>query len=178
LPGPLSGDTMSIHSQSCSIGAHDFLFDFGRVYFICEKRMERTLRIVQDFDYTGSTTLCITRLHPDLLQERIPGRTVDSVWLSERVGQNNIPPNQLHRINQRMASFLIGKKSAVILFDGIEYLCLFNDFLKVQMFLEQANDLIMASKAIMLIPIDPVSLDPRSMAKLRRYAEVVDPILG
>jgi hypothetical protein len=44
--------------------------------------------------------------------------------------------------------------------------------------LEQANDLIMASKAIMLIPIDPVSLDPRSMAKLRRYAEVVDPILG
>jgi hypothetical protein len=169
---------MSIQQQSCTIGAHDFLFDFGRVYLICEKRMERTLRILQDFDYSGSTSLCITRLHPDLLSERMPGRTMDSVWLSERNGANNISPNQLHRITQRIASFLIGKKNAVILLDGIEYLCLFNDFVKVQMFLEQLNDMVMASKAIMLVPIDPVSLDPRSMAKLRRYAEVVDPSLG
>ncbi|MBI0584169.1 MAG: DUF835 domain-containing protein [Methanomassiliicoccus sp.] len=164
---------MSIQTANFSVGEHDFLFDYGRVYLVCEKRMDKTLRILQDFDYSGATTLCVTRLHPDLLQERMPGKCVESAWLSERVGTANIHPNQLHRIAQRIGTFLIGKRNAVVLLDGIEYLCLFNDFVKVQMFVEQVNDLIMASKAIMLIPLDPVSLDQRSLARLRRYAEVV-----
>jgi archaellum biogenesis ATPase FlaH len=61
----------------------------------------------------------------------------------------------------------------VIMLDGIEYLCLFNDFNRVQMFVEHINDLVMASGAILLIPLDPQSLDQRSLARLRRYAEVV-----
>jgi hypothetical protein len=153
----------------------DLLFDFGRIYFVCEKRMERTLRILQEFHYSGSSSLCLTRLHPDLLQEKLPGMTVESSWLSERPGSSNIPPNQLHRISQRIGTFLLGKKNAVVLLEGVEYLTLFNDFVKVQMFLEQANDQIMTSNALMLVPLDPESMDVRSIAKLRRFAEIVAP---
>lgn len=140
--------------------------------------MERTLRILQEFYYSGSKTLCVTRLHPDLLQERMPGITVESTWLSERCGANSIPPNQLHRISQRIGGFLLGKKNALVLLEGIEYLTLFNEFLKVQMFLEQVNDQIMSSRAIMLVPLDPESMDVRSIARLRRFAEVVAPQYG
>jgi len=54
-------------------------------------------------------------------------------------------------------------------------LTLFNDPTKVQMFLEQVNDGIMASRALMLVPLDPLSMDPRYVARLRRFAEIVTP---
>lgn len=175
VPIPQRSYTASINPLSSCTGEQDILFDFGRIYFICEKRMERTLRILQEFHYSGSKSLCLTRLHPDLLQEKMPGITLESSWLSERPGVNNIPPNQLHRLSQRISSFLLGKKNAVVLIEGVEYLTLFNDLVKVQMFLEQVNDMIMSSKALVLVPLDPQSMDVRSIARLRRFAEVVAP---
>jgi hypothetical protein len=165
----LSADLVSLSA------GEDFLFDFGRIYFVCEKKMERTLRILQDFVFSGSKALCVTRLHPDLLQEQMPGVSLECAWLSERPGAANIPPNQLHRISQRVSTFLMGKRNAVVLLEGVEYLTLFNDPTKVQMFLEQVNDGIMASRALMLVPLDPLSMDPRYVARLRRFAEIVTP---
>lgn len=178
LPIPFRGYSTNIDPLSLSRGGHDFLFDYGRIYFVCEKRMERTLHYLQEFHYSGSKTLCVTRLHPDLLKEHVPGMAFESIWLSERYGTNNIPPNQLQKIQQRIGSFLIGKRNAVVLLEGIEYLSLFNDLVKVQMFIEQVNDQIMSSKAILLVPVDPVSMDVRSFARLRRFAEVVAPQLA
>lgn len=174
VPIPQRGCT-SVTPLGLNSGEQEFLFDPGRIYFVCEKRMERTLRILQEFYYSGSKALCVTRLHPDLLQERMPGISAECTWLSERCGPNNIPPNQLHRISQRISGFLLGKKNAVVLLEGIEYLALFNDFTRVQMFLEQVNDQIMISRAIMLVPLDPDSMDVRSIAKLRRFCEVIAP---
>ncbi|MBM4237826.1 MAG: DUF835 domain-containing protein, partial [Euryarchaeota archaeon] len=57
--------------------------------------------------------------------------------------------------------------------DGIEYLSLFNDFSRLQMFVEQINDIVMESRAILLIAVDPRLFDPRSLARLQRFAEVV-----
>jgi Protein of unknown function (DUF835) len=173
VPGPLKVDTVGINSLNVNMGEDSILFDYGRVYLICEKRMDKTLRALQDFIYSGSSTMCISRMHPEHLHERMPDKSIESIWLSERNGANNISPDQLNRIINRIGGFLMGKKNAVILLDGIEYLCLFNDFNKVQMFVEQINDLVMASGAILLIPLDPQSLDPLSLARIRRYAEVV-----
>ncbi len=173
VPGHLKDDAIGIHSLNINTGEDSFLFDYGRVYLICEKRLDKTMRVLQDFIYSGSTTMCVSRMHPDILYERLPDKKVESIWLSERNGANNISPDQLNRVINRIGSFLMGKKNAVIMLDGIEYLCLFNDFNRVQMFVEQINDLVMASGAILLIPLDPLSLDQRSLARLRRYAEVV-----
>lgn len=173
VPGPLKSDTVALHSLNVNTGEDSFLFDYGRVYLVCEKRMDKTMRVLQDFIYSGSPTMCVSRTHPDHLNERVPNKGIESIWLSERSGTNNISPEQLNRVINRIGGFLMGKKKAVILLDGIEYLCLFNDFDKVQMFVEQINDLVMASGAILLIPLDPQSLDLRSLARLRRYAEVV-----
>ena len=132
-----------------------------------------TLRMLQDFDYSGAATLCVSRTHPDLLRERIPGCRIEAIWLSERIGDNNISPDQLHKILHRISNFLIENENAVVMFDGIEYLSLFNDFQKVQMFVEEVNDMIMTSGSILLMPIDPDSLDRRSVARLSRFAEVI-----
>jgi archaellum biogenesis ATPase FlaH len=64
-------------------------------------------------------------------------------------------------------------ENAVIMFDGIEYLTLFNDFQKVQMFVEEVNDMIMTSESILLMPVDPEALDGRSIARISRYTEII-----
>ena len=52
MPIPQRGNTLSADLVSLSAG-EDFLFDFGRIYFVCEKKMERTLRILQDFVFSA-----------------------------------------------------------------------------------------------------------------------------
>ena len=64
-------------------------------------------------------------------------------------------------------------KNSVVMLDGIEYLTLFNEFQKVQMFVEEVNDMIMTSGSILLMPVDPDALDTRSIARLSRYTEVI-----
>lgn len=177
MPIPQRGCTSSA-PLSLNSGEQEFLFDPGRICFVCEKRMERTLRFLQEFYYSGSKLLCVTRLHPDLLQERLPGMAMETTWLCERNGPNSIPPNQLHRISYRIEGFLLDNRSSVILLEGIEYLALFNDVLRLQTFVEQINDQIMMSKAVMLIPLDPDSMDTRTIARLTRYAEIVIPQSG
>jgi archaellum biogenesis ATPase FlaH len=155
------------------LGGDNVTFDYGRCYIICEKRIDKATKIVQDFFYSGSCTLCITRMHPGVLNEKIPDTCHTSKWLSEQSGPNNIGPRQLNKIVDCIREFLAGKKNAVILLDGIEYLALFNSFEKIQMFYETVYDQVMASGAILIIPLDPQSLDQRSLARLRRYSEIV-----
>lgn len=173
MPGSIKIETSNVASMGMGAGEYNHLFDQGRLYLVCEKRMEKTIRVLEDFTYSGATTLCISRMHPDLLRERLPRGNMEYIWLSERNGNNNISPSQLHRVLQRIGAFLLGNKNAVVLFDGIEYLTSFNDFNKVQMFVEELNDMIMRSGSILLMPIDPDSFDPRSVARLRRFTEVI-----
>lgn len=173
VPGPIKYEEQKVEPLSVDMGIEPITFDYGRTYFVNERKIDKACQIVQDFLYSGSKVMCITRMHPDLMQGRWPGKRVEALWLSERNGPNNVPPDQLAHIAQRVNSFLMGKKRSVVLIDGIEYLCAFNDFSRVQMFIEQVNDLVMASQAILIVPIDPRSLEPRYLARLQRFAEIL-----
>lgn len=168
LPGDRRVDSVIVN-----IGQENLSLEYGRVYLICERRQERSLQIANELIYSGSDMLFISRMHPDLLTIQSETKRPEKVWLSERMGENNIPPEQLSRLSSRIVEFLEGKKGPVVLLDGIEYLCAYNDFSKVQKMMEQINDRIMASHAILLVPVDPLSFDVRSLARLRRFAEVL-----
>jgi hypothetical protein len=147
--------------------------DYGRCYLFYEKRMDKTIKAMHEFFYSGASTLCITRMHPDMLHEKLPDSCHTSMWLSEQKGENNLSPNQLPKIAHTIRDFLAGKKGAVILLEGIEYLSFYCGSDKVQMFLNEINDLVMATRSVLIIPLDPLSLDPRSLACLCRYSEIV-----
>ena len=161
-------------SITVGTGKSESTFDFGRTYLILEERVDKAFRITQDFVYSHSAVLCISRMHPDLLAEKWPGQKVSKIWLSERFGMDIVAPSQLSRLLQRIADFVTKNKKAVVLVDGMEYLSLFNDFLRLQQFFEQLNDLVMEHGAILLVAVDPRLFDPRSTARLRRYAEIVN----
>jgi archaellum biogenesis ATPase FlaH len=50
---------------------------------------------------------------------------------------------------------------------------MYNDMKRVLAMIERINDIVMASQAVLVMPVDPMSLDPRTLAYLRRSAEVI-----
>lgn len=154
-------------------GESALAFDYGRTYIVVEERKDKAFRIASEFIFSGSRVLCISRLHPDLIQERWPGKHPKYVWLSERSGLNNLAPKQLHQLGQRISAFIKADHKSIVVLDGIEYLALFNGFNRLQMFVEHLNDLAMETSSIVIIALDPRSFDLRSLARLRRFAEVV-----
>ncbi len=160
-------------SVNINLGRGSLVLDYGRVYFINDSKLEKVSRIIQEMAYSGAKILCASRMHPDLIREKLLDVEMESIWLSERVGEKNISPDHLSKLKQKMIGFMQQTPHALEMLDGIEYLSLFNDFPKLQMFVEQMNDAAMESRAILLIPIDPRLFDSMSLAKLRRYAEVL-----
>ncbi|HOB38987.1 MAG TPA: DUF835 domain-containing protein [Methanomassiliicoccaceae archaeon] len=79
----------------------------------------------------------------------------------------------MNRLFQKASEFLSDNPDGTIIFEGIEYLLLYNELKKVLTVLERINDLIMSSNATMVLSIDPPTLEPRTLAYLRRSAEVI-----
>jgi hypothetical protein len=160
-------------SVNVRVGTETIGINWGRTYFVTGDRPDKAMRLLRSLARADRPVLCISRLHPDLIDKECAVIMTETFWLSERPGPSTLPPEQLLRITQRIADFVRRNQHAVVVIDGIEYLSLFNDFAKVHAFVEQLNDLMMESAAVLLVPVDPRLFDSRSMARLRRFAEIV-----
>ena len=98
----------------------------------------------------------------------------ESIWRCERAGAGNVPPDQLNRLFQRISAFLSENPDGTVMLEGVEYILQYNDVKKVLATVERVNDVIMSSQAVLIISIDPMTLDPRTLAYLRRWAEIIE----
>ncbi|MCG7844726.1 MAG: DUF835 domain-containing protein [Methanomassiliicoccales archaeon] len=150
-----------------------FTLDHGRIYMIINERLDKTLSLINGMANAGKEIICVSRMHPDLLKERYPLRDISAVWLSQSGTSPRIGPEELEQIVGTISDFVFKSKNAVAVLDGLEYISLFTDFRSLNIFLEELNDTIMASRSILLIPVDPRLFDPCQLARLRRFAEIL-----
>ena len=115
--------------------------------------------------------LAISRQHPDLIKQKYGLEETPIYWLATRTGQDVISPTNLGILTHTMIQFIEQNASGVILLDGLEYLVSNNDFNKVLRVIDQVNDHISLSTAIMIIPVDPRAFDPKELALLERNVE-------
>ena len=155
------------------VGGNVLSFDRGRMHLVIDQRTEKTMSIAKDFVASGYTLLCISRFHPDILRSMWGEGDFHFIWLSERETDHSISGCQLDKIREEADSFLERNQKGIVVLEGIEYLSLFNDFSKLQIFVEQLNEMSMERRAVLLISVDPRLFDQRSLARLRRFAEVV-----
>lgn len=150
-----------------------FSLDHGRIYMVINERMDKTLSLINGLASTGKEILCVSRMHPDLLRERYPLQHIRGIWLSETGNGPRVSPDHLEKIVEEISDFVSARKNAAAVLDGLEYISLFTDFRTLNIFLEELNDVVMASRAILLIPVDPRLFDPCQLARLRRFAEIL-----
>ena len=149
------------------------VLDYGRIYLIPHERMERALEIITKLVSIEEEIMCISRMHPAQVRERWPLGEIRAHWLSQRPGDGNISPEQPNVVKRTLESFMMQKHHAVAILDGLEYLSIFTDFHALNVMFEELNDVVMERQSILLVPLDPRLLEPRSLARLRRFAELL-----
>jgi len=95
------------------------------------------------------------------------------IWLGERAGEDRISPDNLTKLKHCISKFTKEHKNGVVVIDGLEYLALFNDFHRLNVFYEELNDVVMETRNVLFIPIDERLIEPSDIARLKRYAEII-----
>lgn len=118
--------------------------------------------------------LCITREHPDEVKGIYDLENTNMYWLTK--SSTDIPtldPSQIEKIRWTIKDFISENKNSVVLVDGLEYLILQNNFENVLKFVELLKDDIALNNAVLILPINPDTLEERQMALLERYMRVI-----
>ena len=117
--------------------------------------------------------LAVSRQHPDLIRKKYGLEQTPVYWLATRTGQEVISPTNLGILTHTLIQFVEENPQGVILLDGLEYLVSNNDFNKVLRVIDQVNDHISQTKALMIIPVDPRAFDQKELALLERNMEKI-----
>jgi hypothetical protein len=139
----------------------------GRSYAILSDRSDAAFEIFARGVRAGVPGLCITRLRPEDARARYGLDGVPLYWLSRSFGPDTLNPTNLGAIVDLVRKSVKGPGFRVLL-DGVEYLYTQNDFAKVAKFVQALADVVAERKAVLLIPLDPKSLDPDRLAVLTR----------
>jgi hypothetical protein len=125
--------------------------------------------------------LCITSTFPEKVKKEYNLQNTDVVWVSDTTGDPTIlNPKRLEFETMRtIGNFLKGKKDAVLMLDGFEYLIVENGFEKVLKFIKKINDLSSVNHSTFLVPLGPDSITPEQVGTLRKeFDKVIDATLG
>lgn len=118
--------------------------------------------------------LAVTRQHPDLIRQKYGLEKTPIYWLATRAGPDVISPTNLGILAHTIIQFIDANPTGIVLLDGIEYLVSNNDFNKVLRMIDQINDHISQSKAVMIIPVDPRAFEQKELALLERNMEKLE----
>lgn len=139
----------------------------GRSYAILAGSPDAAFEVLAGGVRGGVPGLCITRLRPEDARDRYGLEGVPLYWLTRSFGPEALNPTNLGAIVDLVRRSAKSPGFRVVL-DGVEYLYTQNDFAKVAKFVQALADVIAEQKAVLLIPIDPRSLDPDRLAVLTR----------
>lgn len=82
------------------------------------------------------------------------------IWLSRIEEKDAIDPTKLHVLQDEIIRFLVEMSGkAVVYFEGIEYLILYNDFSSVAKFLFSLKDYVTSNESLLILYLPPSVLD-------------------
>ncbi len=147
----------------------------GTTYIVRERKGESAFRLFSRLTADGGSGLCITRKHPEIAKSHYDiGSHVQIRWLTPSLGKGMIDPKALNALTKIVYQFVTGNSRAVVLLDGMEYILLHNEFSKTLLFLENLNDLVVQTDAILLVPINPEAMQGHDVALMERNTEVLE----
>ena len=160
-------------------------FEPQRTYLIKEKeRPDQAFKVFSSLVNMGMTGLCISRLPPDVAQRRF-GDKCTIVWLTksdppgpdvdpeQKWRERYIAPTDLSRVQSAIKGFLAAnkEKSTVILLEGVNMMVSNNDFKGFLKMVQKLKDDIYSARSILLIPIEPTTMEPIEVRQLNSELE-------
>ena len=148
----------------------------GTTYIVAEEKPQHSLELYSDLVSHGMDGLCLSRHNPEILRERynVPADTV--IWLTQKTepGYRTVDPSNFPRLSSMISDFLDRASYPLILLEGMGYLITQSNYETVLRFVQSQRDEIALKNAVMLVHIDPLSLDTKELHRLKSEMEPLD----
>lgn len=138
-------------------------------YLIKELRSRNSYRLFINGISKGKRGMCITRVYPGKVRGE-HNIDVPILWLSNVDRENCVRPKDLEKLNYSVNHF-IREGNAVVLLEGLEYLITNNNFIIVLRLIQSLKDEVAMQHAILLLPLNPTSLDHHQMSLIEKEVD-------
>jgi hypothetical protein len=145
----------------------------GEVYLVEEQKPKLFFEFCSEAGLQGTKVLLITRVYPERIRADYSAGNSAIIWLTHVIGKDYIEPTQTNLILKRITAFMKENSPCIIMLDGIEYLINQNNFDLVIGFLNHIRDLVIINNSVLLVSIDPQTLDKRELALVERGMNVI-----
>jgi hypothetical protein len=95
---------------------------------------------------------------------------VPIIWLSNVAKDESIRPKDLEKLSYSIERH-ISEGNAIVLLEGLEYLITNNNFITVLRLIQALRDQVAMHSAILVMPINPVAIDPHQMNLLEKEVD-------
>jgi len=149
----------------------------GRSYLVKEYgKSKQTYLLFKHLADKGYSGLCVSRTKPTILETQYGFGKIETKWLTDiYLTENNlINPTNVAQINIIVKDFMKHHDHGAILLEGIEYLIYYNGNDSIIKLLFSLNENVMVSDSLLIVPVDPKSIDPKTLYLLEKDLEVVD----
>jgi len=140
----------------------------GTTYIVTEEKPQQSLELYSELVRHGMDGLCLSRYNPRTLAERYNVPIDSVIWLSQKSepGYRTVDPSNFPRLSSLISDFLDRANYPLILLEGMGYLITQSNYETVLRFVQSQRDEIALKSAIMLVHIDPLSLDTKELHRL------------
>jgi len=141
-------------------------------YLIMEETPTHSTEIFTEYVTHKYHGLMFTRTQPSRIKQTYGLTTTPILWMTNaKTDEKSVKPNDLDRLVFVIKDFIRYETDCIVLLQRLDYLITENDFNTVLKFLHNLNDLIMSSKCILLVSVDPSTLTKERQAMLMQELE-------
>ncbi len=134
----------------------------GYSYLVENEDIDSSFAIFEDFITHGYRGICISRVPPYRIIEKLNLKRTPVFWLSRLSGENNV--HEVKDLINIVVSFLeTGDENSIILLQGFEYLITHHGFLNSLKAIHFINDYIKKNEALMILPLLPQTFEEQQL---------------
>jgi hypothetical protein len=165
-----AGDSPEIDRMVAGLGP-------GRSYLVKEYgKSKMTYQMFKQLNEGSYAGLCVSRTKPTILESEYGFGKMETRWLTDiyLTEDNLINPTNVAQITIIVKDFIKHNAKGAILLEGIEYLIYYNGNDSIIKLLFSLNENVMVSDSLLIVPVDPKSIDAKTLYLLEKDLEVID----
>ena len=154
-----------------------FKLMIGGTYLVLErteKEMGQGFKTFKDIQRNDASGLLITRTFPEKVLKKYNLGNLPVIWLSRSKNRYAISPTNLGALIEEIKEFTKKNDNSIIMFDGLEYLTVHNEFDRVLKFLHSLEDEVAVAKSRIIISLNPKTLSDKKVALLSKEMKILN----
>ncbi len=145
----------------------------GNSYLIPEKKGTATVDLLVDLATSGYSGIMITRMDPEVVKNTISAAKIQLYLLGQEQGKGYTAIPTLQMLSQKIKELGKQKNNSVILLERLDYLINRFSFENVMNTLYDINDAVMKNKNLLLLRLDPATIQPTQMALIENEFQLL-----